>query len=164
MAENSNEGTELKEVKLNSKSEALIQKLDKPDSLCQGTIIREALAIDKIRRSWWDRTFSKMEAGSMRGSILTLIATSIGAGVLTLPYLCKMSGFFSGLLMITTGMLASLWSLYLLIASAESLNTKQYYQICEKTGGRILGLLFHMAVFVEQSGAVIGYQIISKGR
>ena len=45
------------------------------------------------RRSLKDRTFSKLGKGSLRGSIFSLSASAVGAGVLSLPYVLKLCGW-----------------------------------------------------------------------
>ncbi len=114
-----------------------------------------------MRRSWWDRSFSRMGPGSLRGSIFTLVAASIGAGVLTLPYVCRTAGLAVGLILITAGMMASFWSLHLLIGAAEAYQTRRYLSICELAGGNLMGALYQVAICVQQCGAILGYQIIS---
>mgnify|MGYP001043463698 FL=1 len=53
--------------------------------------------------NWFKRTFSYMETGSLRGSILTLSANTIGAGLLSLPFAVKMAGLVPGVLMLVLG-------------------------------------------------------------
>ena len=63
-----------------------------------------------MRRTFYDRTFSKMEAGSVRGSIFQLSASAIGAGVLSLPYVLALNGYALGIFFICLGAFASGWS------------------------------------------------------
>lgn len=112
-------------------------------------------------RSWWDRSFSRMHPGSQRGSILTLIAASVGAGVLTLPYVCNMTGLCIGIMLITLGMLASFWSLHNLIFASEKFGTKRYLHMCKLAGGDYLGYLYEISICIQQCGCLLGYQIIS---
>jgi len=44
-------------------------------------------------KSFFQRCFSKIETGSVRASILTIISSMIGVGFLTLPIIGKNSGY-----------------------------------------------------------------------
>lgn len=66
------------------------------------------------RKTYFDRTFSKLGRGSLRGSIFSLCASAIGAGVLSLPYVLKLCGYVEGVVFMITGALAAEWSLCLL--------------------------------------------------
>jgi amino acid permease len=46
-----------------------------------------------LRRTFFDRTFSKLEKGSLRGSIFSLCSAAIGGGVLSLPYAMVLIGW-----------------------------------------------------------------------
>ena len=72
-----------------------------------------------MRRTFRERTFSKLEAGSVRGSIFALCSSAIGAGVLSLPYVLALNGYVIGLAFIAIGAIAGDWSNYLLAKRAE---------------------------------------------
>ena len=55
---------------------------------------------DNAERSWTNRTFSRMEPGSLRGSIFNLLLTCIGTGFLAFPKL-----FYDGGLITTTAIM-----------------------------------------------------------
>jgi len=63
-----------------------------------------------IRRTFTDRTFSKMGPGSLRGSIFALCSAAIGAGVLSLPYVLRLNGYIIGIAFICIGAIAADWS------------------------------------------------------
>ena len=111
-------------------------------------------------RSWWDRSFSTMKPGSLRGSIFTLIASCIGVGILTLPYICKMVGLIIGILLTTFGMLIAFWSFNMLIFSSETIGTRRYLNLCKAAGGDKLGALYQAAICIQQFGVVLSCQII----
>lgn len=62
------------------------------------------------RRNFFGRSFSKMGKGSLRGSIFSLSACAIGAGVLSLPYVLALTGWVLGLSLIFIGAIAAIWS------------------------------------------------------
>lgn len=47
-----------------------------------------------------------MDAGSVRGSIMSICNAAIGAGVLSLPYVLALNGWFMGILIIVIGAFA----------------------------------------------------------
>lgn len=53
--------------------------------------------------------------GSLRGSVLTLISTSLGAGVLALPKTLEECGLVLGLVLLVIGGCLALWSMYMLM-------------------------------------------------
>ena len=55
------------------------------------------------KRNCLARWFSPLTPGSMRGCILSLIQTSVGAGILSLPYVFKSSGLILGAFLLTFG-------------------------------------------------------------
>ena len=62
------------------------------------------------RRTFRERTFSTMEAGSIRGSIFALVSSAVGAGVLSLPYVLALNGYVIGLFFICCGAIGGNWS------------------------------------------------------
>ena len=67
-------------------------------------------AVTKSRRTFYDRTFTKLEKGSVRGSIFNMVSASLGGGVLTLSYAFVLSGWLTGLILIAIGTTAGIWS------------------------------------------------------
>ena len=59
------------------------------------------------RRTYWDRTFSKLEKGSLRGGIFNMISAALGGGVLALPYVFVLSGWATGLILLAVGCFAA---------------------------------------------------------
>jgi hypothetical protein len=53
--------------------------------------------VDASERGYFARTFSKLDRGSLRGSIFALSASAIGSGVLSLPYVFNLCGVGAGL-------------------------------------------------------------------
>jgi len=119
------------------------------------------LIINRRRRSWWDRSFSRMDSGSLRGSIFTILAASIGVGVLTLPYICRMTGLLISFILTTFGMIVAFWGFHALIFSSEIFGSKRYLAICKAAGGNSLGYLYQTAIYIQQFGVILGCQIIS---
>ena len=66
--------------------------------------------VSKSSRSFYDRTFTKLEKGSVRGSIFNLVSAALGGGVLSLSYVFVLVGWGTGLILIALGTFAGIWS------------------------------------------------------
>jgi hypothetical protein len=62
------------------------------------------------RRTFMNRTFSKLDKGSVRGSIMSLTSAAVGGGVLSLPYVFALSGWAAGIFLVFLGCFAGIWS------------------------------------------------------
>jgi len=62
------------------------------------------------RRTFFNRTFSKLDKGSVRGSIMALVSAAVGGGVLSLPYVLALSGWATGIFLLILGCVAGIWS------------------------------------------------------
>ena len=78
------------------------------------------------RRSFFDRTFGKLEKGSVRGSIFSLCASAIGGGILSLPYMVVLVGYSIAYLLFIVGTIAGIWSCLMLAHLATTYNLKNY--------------------------------------
>ena len=76
------------------------------------------------RRTFFDRTFSKLQKGSLRGSIFNLISAALGGGVLALAYVFVLSGWAMGLILLFVGYVGGVTSNTLLakMATENGLN------------------------------------------
>jgi amino acid permease len=61
-----------------------------------------------------DRTFGKMNKGSVRGSIMSLVSAAVGGGVLSLPFVFALSGWCIGIFLLLLGAFAGIWSMQLI--------------------------------------------------
>ena len=62
------------------------------------------------RRTFFDRTFGKLEKGSLRGSTFNLISAALGGGVLSLSYVFVLSGWAIALMLLCIGAVAAIGS------------------------------------------------------
>lgn len=69
---------------------------------------RRSHSTSKTGQPFFERAFSTIEVGSVRGSIFTLTSTAIGAGLLSLPMVLKMVGVGLGLVMVSRCVYCSL--------------------------------------------------------
>ena len=87
------------------------------------------------RRTFYDRTFSKLEKGSLRGSIFNMISAALGGGVLSLSYVFVLSGWGTGLILIVIGFIASRTSNLMIAKIATDHNCKNIDEMAFKAGG-----------------------------
>jgi amino acid permease len=113
-----------------------------------------------MRRTFRERTFSKMEAGSIRGSIFALCSSAIGAGVLSLPYVLALNGWAVGVAYILVGAVAATWSNNILAYRACEHDQRNYSQLCALAGGPKLAMFLRVCILIYIFGVLIGYQII----
>ena len=110
-----------------------------------------------MRRTFTQRTFSKLDKGSLRGSIFALCASAIGSGVLSLPYVLKLCGYGMGIFLMLLGAFAAKWSLSLLAHVAVDHGLANYSKICLKAGGKKLNLLLSIMILLFMIGSCISY-------
>lgn len=113
-------------------------------------------------RTFYDRTFSKLGKGSVRGSIFSLCASAIGSGVLSLPYVLKLCGYIEGTLFMILGATAAQVSLKMLAGLACDHNLPNYSQIAIKAcdGKQTLNYILSAMIMLFMFGSCISYQII----
>lgn len=114
------------------------------------------------QRTFFRRTFGKMEQGSVRGSVFALCAVAIGAGVLSLPYVLAMCGWVLGTILIIIGAVTGYLSMYIIIVRSIENNCKNYSQLSHLAGGRGLTIFLQISILSFMFGACLSYQIISK--
>jgi amino acid permease len=56
-----------------------------------------------MKKPCFKRWFGKLSPGSLRGSILALLATAVGSGVLSLPYVALKSGVLIAAILLVLG-------------------------------------------------------------
>ena len=104
-----------------------------------------------------NRTFSKVRAGSIRGSIFSLCACAIGSGVLALPYVFTLSGYVLGIVFILIGAIAAVWSLKIIAYVAAENNIKSFSVMANKAGGPALEKTLSWMIILYYLGSCIGY-------
>ena len=72
----------------------------------------------------------------------------------------KLSGLVLGSLLAILGMLASLWSLRMLIRAAKCVKAKNFMELCNKTNGKWLAYLLEVSRIVYLTGCIIIYQLM----
>ena len=112
------------------------------------------------KRTFFDRTFGKLEKGSLRGSIFSLCSAAIGGGVLSLPYMFALSGWATGMILIVVGTVAGIWSNLMLAYLGDKYKLGNLDQVAMASGGPKMKALLSCCVLLYIFMSCIGYQII----
>lgn len=80
----------------------------------------------QTRRTFFNRAFGKLEKGSLRGSMLSLITSAVGVGILSLPYVFEIVGWGLGFVLLLIGCIAGIWSSLILSWMASQHKLKNY--------------------------------------
>jgi hypothetical protein len=110
----------------------------------------------------YKRMFSKMEAGSLRGSIFAMSSLALGTGCLTLPQKFEQMGFITGLVILIFGAVASYWSLTLLIKACAQHKVYDYSLLVQQVWGKVPAIFLNVNILFYILGILISYQCISK--
>jgi amino acid permease len=89
-----------------------------------------------------------LSIGSLRGSILTLLTTALGVGLLTLPHVLKQNGIALGLWMILLAGLVCIWSMYLLSEVSFKTEVVEYNLLVQKAFGDVQNTFFLMSLII----------------
>jgi hypothetical protein len=78
---------------------------------------------------------TSMKAGSINSSVMNLIACTVGAGTITMPYVIALTGIAFGSILVVSGAMLSHYSSYLLIKCNQLTGMKSYEDFAEITFG-----------------------------
>ena len=112
------------------------------------------------RRNFFNRAFGKLEKGGVRNSTFLLCNAAIGGGVLSLPYMFVLSGYFVGYVLLLVSAVAGVWSNLMLAEVAIRHKKTNYDQVVQAAGGKPLQRLLQVMLLIDLFGACTGYQII----
>lgn len=115
----------------------------------------------KSNRSWFHRTFSRMEEGSLRGNILLLVITTMGSSFFLLPYCAKRVGIMTTIGMMAISALVSYYSSILLFHGFSNTSAKTYDECVEKILGQKMGIFANVVVLLHTLGQVMSTWIFA---
>ena len=113
-----------------------------------------------IKKNWFQRTFGKMEKGSLRISIFTLMASAMGTGLFGFPYVAQRTGLMMVIIDIAIGCIFSLVSMYLLMAIALPKGVKSYNELAEMAYGTWMKRVSEWCIIIYAWGITICFQVI----
>lgn len=121
------------------------------------------LGRDGQRKSLYNRFFSKMEAGSVRGSVFAMSSLALGTGCLSLPLRFSQLSFVAAIIMLILGALIVYWSLTIMIEASRKSDSdsKDYSRLVKNTLGNGMALMLDIVILVYIFGILISYQVMS---
>jgi hypothetical protein len=114
------------------------------------------------KRSLGDRLFSKVEPGSVRGSIFNLSILSLGCGSLALPQKFSQISMLVAVIDIILASIAAYWTLSILVQAADKYKIYNYSKLAFKVHGNWLSNLLDITILFYILGLMILYQVICK--
>ena len=84
------------------------------------------------KRTWCQRTFGKMNPGSLRGSIFNLCILSLGTGLLAIPQKVGYMSVILAPIIISLAGLANYWSLKVLVEMSLKYDKNTYESLVKK--------------------------------
>lgn len=105
----------------------------------------------------------KFYPGSLKGSTCTLLAATVGAGILTLPYAVNLAGYIMGIINFFLGMLVSYYSGLILVKSADKVNVNTYEGLGHALYGPRMGKFAEINMMVNNYGTTVAYLVLIKG-
>ena len=122
----------------------------------------EVNALDgHIDKPLYERLFSKIEPGSVRGSIFTLSIMCLGSGLLALPKKIKYMSISLAVVDILLAGIAAYWTLTLMIITAKKYQIYEYSKLAQKLYGRWLSVFIDITLLIYVFGIMILYQVLS---
>jgi hypothetical protein len=113
------------------------------------------------KRTLYQRLFSKMEAGSLRGSVFAMSSLALGTGCLALPQKFEQMSLLAALIVIILGSFAAYWSLTLMIKASNKTKTYDYSRLVKEELGKGPSLMLDIVILIYIIGILISYQCIS---
>jgi amino acid permease len=111
------------------------------------------------RRGALERTFSSLDAGSQRASMLNLVTTAFGSGMLSLPWAFAQCGLMLALILLAIAGFVSYLSLKMLANSGYATAKKNYTDVVDTVLGPRVSFALQVLLLVYAVGSVIGYYI-----
>lgn len=105
----------------------------------------------------------KFQPGSLKGSTFTMLAATVGAGILTLPYAVNLGGYIMGIINFFLGMIVSYYSGILLVEAAEKTDVNTYEGLAHKLYGPRMGKFSEINMMINNYGTTVAYLVLIKG-
>mmetsp|Transcript_26957 Transcript_26957/g.26588 ORF Transcript_26957/g.26588 Transcript_26957/m.26588 type:complete len:186 (+) Transcript_26957:113-670(+) len=98
----------------------------------------------------------------MKSSMFNILASTMGAGILLLPYAVNLAGLYFGIILIIIGMMCSLITSQLLIIVAENLGLDTYHMIGERLFGTKMKIFTEISLIISNYGAAVTFLVLLK--
>ncbi|EER07408.1 transmembrane amino acid transporter, putative [Perkinsus marinus ATCC 50983] len=102
----------------------------------------------------------RLTPGGVTQSMFTLISTSMGGGVLCLPYVMKQAGIINGLILLVVSAALAILTMYLLMESAQRTGRGSYGSLLGSCCGRWSAAVMDAIMFFYGMGTMTAYLIL----
>jgi len=141
-------------------------KFDDRENLISQSNINHKIESDENytspKKSFMERYFSKMEEGSLRGSIFAISSLALGPGSLSLAAKFKEMGFFFSIFLIIFGAFATYWSLKIMIIASKKMKINEFGKCATASYGKYMGWFIDGSILLYIFGVLVSYQVVSK--
>lgn len=107
--------------------------------------------------SFGRRTFGTMQIGGVRQSMLTLVSTALGAGVLAIAYVIKVVGMGMGAISLLAAAVASFVSMNALMRASAQTGSRSYGELFSFCAGPRAGPVLDFLLYIYGMGSCVGY-------
>ena len=114
----------------------------------------------QLKKTIWERYFSPMKEGSLRGSVFAISAVAIGTGCFSLPIRCAHIGLIFGVCLLLFGAFCAYWSLTSMIHAARKSKEKDYSRIVKESLGKVPATILDSIMVIYIFGVLISYQVV----
>ena len=112
------------------------------------------------KRTFTQRAFGRMEAGSLRGSIFAISSIALGTGCLSLPIRFTQLGLVGGIISLIIGASCAYWSLSAMITATKKSKETDYSRIVKDTLGIFPGYFLDGIILLYIFGVLISYLVV----
>ncbi|OQS00009.1 Amino Acid/Auxin Permease (AAAP) Family [Thraustotheca clavata] len=104
---------------------------------------------------------SRMQPGSVKGSMFTLTISIVGAGVLALPYAVNQVGVLLGIALILLGSFLAYYALFLLVICSDISKAMSYMNLAHVCSGPKLAVFVQSVICTNLLGTAVGFFVAS---
>jgi amino acid permease len=113
-----------------------------------------------VHYSCFERYFSPIKDGSLRGSTIALASITFGGGCLSFPYAIAQSGPILGLIIFVIVGILSYWTLKILLINGLESEIMDYNKLTVKAVGNVMNTIANISNIILVLGLLVSYQYI----
>ena len=102
---------------------------------------------------------SRVQPGSVKGSMFTLTTAIMGAGIVAVPYIIQQAGLVFGILLFLSGGLCTIFSLHILVLCSGFTQGTSYQDLALAASGHHLARITQFFVCLNLFGTSVGYLV-----
>lgn len=99
----------------------------------------------------------QVEPGTIRGSVVSLVASSVGASTITIPYIMAISGVLGGIFWVIAGAAMTFYAGRLLVLSGEIVGKAGYEKLAKHAFGKRWKMIVGATQLISLIGFVVSY-------